>query len=155
MLRRTFLRAAAAGSLALAACLGDSTRPETPTPTDPATLTYAPALGVDLGTMTKTASGLYYKDLTVGTGAAVTTSSSVTLDHTGWFPDGTRFSFGPIASQPATGFIAGFTEGLVGMRVGGKRKLVIPPLRGYGLYNARGIPGNSVLVFDVSVTSIP
>ena len=155
MLRRSFVRATALLALGLAACGGDDVGTDVPTPTDPATLTYAPALGVNLAAMTKTATGLYYTDVTVGTGATVDASSSVTVDHNGWFPSGSRFSTGRIPSRPATSFIRGFTEGLVGMRVGGTRKLVIPPLLGYGLYDDREIPGNSVLVFDVSVVSIP
>jgi FKBP-type peptidyl-prolyl cis-trans isomerase FkpA len=127
-------------------------------PTDPTELTFAGALGVDLNAMTKTASGLYYQDLVVGDGEEASASDEVTVHYTGWLHTGTVFD-SSIGGQPITfplsGVIAGWTEGVSGMREGGKRKLVIPSQLAYG---ANGIPGTipryATLVFDVELIEI-
>ena len=127
-------------------------------PTDPTELTFAGALGVDLDAMTKTASGLYYQDLVVGEGAEASASDEVTVHYTGWLHTGTVFD-SSIGGQPVTfplsDVIPGWTEGVSGMKEGGKRKLVIPPHLAYG---ANGIPGvipqYATLVFDVELIEI-
>ena len=140
--------------LALAAC-SDSTGPS-------ATIedtNFAPALGVDLSAMTKTSSGLYYRDLVVGAGGLVTVGQQVGAHYTGWLPNGTQFDHNgqgdvPYSFQVGVGrVIKGWDEGVPGMRVGGVRQLVIPPSLGYGSQGIGPIPPNAILVFRVEVVS--
>jgi len=118
--------------------------------------TFAPSLGVHLDQMTKRASGMYVQDLTPGTGSVATRGRSVVVRYTGWLPSGKQFDSGEISVTLGTNkTIAAWEEGLLGMRVGGKRRLVVPPNLGYGARGAGDdIPPNSVLVFDMEVTSV-
>lgn len=108
-----------------------------------------------------TPSGLIYDDLAVGSGAAARAGTSVKVHYTGWLTDGTKFDSSVDRGDPF-GFslgkgqvIAGWDEGVEGMRVGGKRKLTIPPALGYGAYGAGGvIPPNATLVFEVELLAI-
>lgn len=119
--------------------------------------TFAPALGVDLPSMTRTASGLYLQDLVAGDGPVVQAGQATSVRYAGWLPDGTQFdatgpSGPPFAFRPGRGeVIAGWDEGVVGMRVGGRRLLVIPPSLGYGASGSGPIPPNAILVFVVDV----
>ena len=122
---------------------------------------FAPELGVDLDAMTQTASGLQYQDLTVGDGATSQAGDSVSVHYTGWLTDGTKFDSSVDRGTPFTfhlgqgQVIPGWDEGVAGMNVGGKRKLVIPPELGYGDRGAGGvIPGGATLVFDVELLEI-
>jgi len=125
----------------------------------PAETTYAASLGVDLSMMQKQPSGLYLQDLTEGTGDASKNGDSVQVDYTGWLPDGEKFD-SSIGRAPFTftlgagRVIRGWDEGVVGMKVGGKRRLVIPSQLGYGQQGVGAIPGNAVLVFDVEMRAI-
>ncbi|MBN1209819.1 MAG: FKBP-type peptidyl-prolyl cis-trans isomerase [Myxococcaceae bacterium] len=127
---------------------------------DPTQVTYAPALGVDLAAMERRESGLYVGDLQVGTGDQATLGRQVTVHYTGWLPDGTQFDSSrarePFSFTPGQQrVIDGWEEGIVGMKVGGLRKLVIPSTLGYGAQGRGQIPPNSVLIFDVELVSIP
>lgn len=98
-------------------------------------------------------------DDVVGTGAEATTGSTVSVAYTGMLPDGTVFdsSVGkaPIEFQLGAGrVIAGWEQGIVGMKVGGKRSLIIPPDMGYGANDYGPIPGNSTLIFDVELVDV-
>ena len=130
-----------------------------PTPT-PAVPTFAPALGVNLAAMTKTPSGLAYEDKKVGTGAAATSGKTVSVHYTGWLPDGTKFDSSRDRNEPfdfplgAGHVIAGWDEGVSGMKVGGRRLLVIPPNLGYGPAGTGPIPPNATLVFDVELLGV-
>jgi FKBP-type peptidyl-prolyl cis-trans isomerase len=102
-------------------------------------------------------SSLVVQDETVGTGATAQTGDTLTVNYTGKLADGTVFdtSVGKTPFTFALGgnVIAGWNQGLVGMKVGGKRILIIPPSLGYGP-NAYGpIPGNSTLTFEVELLS--
>jgi len=110
--------------------------------------------------VTKTASGLMYVDLKVGEGEQPKSTDKVDVHYTGWLPDGTKFDSSVDRGQPfpvslSGGVIKGWLEGLATMKVGGKRRLIIPPDLAYG---ARGappkIPANATLVFDVEVLAI-
>lgn len=124
-------------------------------PGDPTELTYAPELGIDFSRMTKTATGLYYEDTTVGDGPAVTAGDRVRVLYHGWLPDGTLFDSkedpdDPLEFRVGLGqVIAGWDEGLLDMRPGGVRKLVIRPGLAYGNRSAGVIPANATLVFEV------
>ena len=121
--------------------------------------TFAPSLGVDLASSTKLSSGLYYRDITVGTGATLASGQTVGMRYVGSFANGEEFDSNP-APEPIFSFrlgagqvIKGWDLGLVGMKVGGRRQLIIPPELGYGANDYGPIPGNSVLVFTVDAIS--
>jgi FKBP-type peptidyl-prolyl cis-trans isomerase FkpA len=106
-------------------------------------------------------------DLVVGTGADALTGSTVTVDYTGWLYDasktdgkGLQFdsSIGRTPFQFTLGtnqVIQGWDRGIPGMKIGGKRRLVIPPSLAYGSIRSGPIPPNSTLVFDITMISIP
>lgn len=123
--------------------------------------TFAPSLGVNLSEMTKTVSGLYMKNLVIGTGAAAGTGSRAFVHYTGWLTDGTEFdSAWPPDKDPILVWIGsgntvqGFAEGTRGMQVGGKRLIVVPPALGYGGRVVGPIPANSILVFEIELVSV-
>lgn len=122
---------------------------------DPAAPEFDPSLGIDLASMTRSASGLYYRDLVVGTGDAAQGGDTATVGYSGWLTDGTLFDSGSFAFILGAGHvISGFDEGVAGMKVGGKRKLVIPPGLGYGNRSNGPIPANSTLVFEVDLQKL-
>ena len=143
--------AAVALSLFAAACGGT---PHAGTG-DPATEAYAPSLGIDLSQMTRTSSGLYYQDVSVGTGAEAAAGSKASVEYTGWLPDGKKFDSGSFDFLlGAHQVVAGFDEGVTGMKVGGVRKLVIPPALGYGAQGSGPIPPNAVMVFQMTLKGV-
>lgn len=108
-----------------------------------------------------TESGLIYEDTTVGTGATATAGQTVTVHYTGWLTNGTKFDSSKDRNQPfsfrlgAGEVIRGWDEGVAGMKVGGTRKLTIPPQLGYGARGAGGvIPPNATLVFEVELLGV-
>lgn len=121
--------------------------------------TFAPSLGVDLSNSTKTATGLYYRDVVVGTGAVVANGQLLAMHYTGFLTNGSVFDANTAGDVPLTftlgagAVIAGWDQGIVGMKVGGKRQLIIPPDLGYGASGSGPIPGNAILVFSVDVVS--
>lgn len=104
--------------------------------------------------------GLKIEDLIVGSGAEVKSGDTVTVNYLGTLTDGTKFDSSydrnmPFTTQIGVGqVIKGWDEGIVGMKVGGKRKLVIPSSLGYGDQSAGSIPPNSTLIFEVELVSI-
>lgn len=105
-----------------------------------------------------TASGLKYVDLVEGTGVIPRTGQSISVHYTGTLQNGTEFDSSARRGTPYTfrlgtgSVIKGWDEGLATMRVGGKRKLIIPPSLGYGPRgNPPNIPGNATLLFDVEL----
>jgi FKBP-type peptidyl-prolyl cis-trans isomerase FkpA len=125
------------------------------------TQTYSPALNVDLEQMTRHESGLYTQDLRVGEGDVVNAGDAILVHYTGWLPNGTQFDSShnrgvPLDVVIGTGqVIPGWDQGVVGMRAGGQRRLVIPPALAYGAAGAGGvIPPGATLVFDVEVVEI-
>jgi FKBP-type peptidyl-prolyl cis-trans isomerase FkpA len=129
-------------------------------PSDPTKETFAASLGVDLSQMSKK-DGVYYKDLVIGTGAEVTdTVVSVNVTYAAYLKDGKLFDSGTNVSFSPSGVIPGFRSGLLGMKEGGKRKVVIPSSLGYGGQSIRNtdntikIPRQSTLVFDLEVVKV-
>ena len=121
----------------------------------------APGIPVLSGPVQSTASGLKYIEERPGSGNVPASGQRVTVHYTGWLTNGQKFDSSLDRKSPF-GFklggkqvIAGWDQGVVGMKVGGKRKLVIPPAMGYG---AKGFPGaippNSTLVFEVELMAI-
>ena len=108
-----------------------------------------------------TASGLRITDLEIGDGAEATAGQTVVVHYRGTLEDGTQFDASYDRGKPfsfplgAGRVIKGWDEGVQGMKVGGKRKLVIPPDLGYGARGAGGvIPPNATLIFDVELLDI-
>jgi FKBP-type peptidyl-prolyl cis-trans isomerase len=169
------------GSLLLAGCAGDvanstsGTVPATSTGQSAATSKCSPN-GIDSTVTDKgaadsfdegatvagstTASGLKYVDLKQGTGAPVVAGQCVTMQYTGWLTNGTKFD----SSRDRVGgfqvvigagnVIKGWDEGVPGMKVGGRRRLTIPPALGYGPTGQGPIPANATLVFIVEVIRV-
>jgi peptidylprolyl isomerase/FKBP-type peptidyl-prolyl cis-trans isomerase FkpA len=104
---------------------------------------------------------LIIEELAVGDGAEAVAGREVTVHYTGWLTDGRKFDSSKDRSQPfsfplGAGYvIKGWDQGVEGMKVGGKRKLTIPPELGYGARGAGGvIPPNATLVFEVELLSV-
>ena len=111
--------------------------------------------------MITTGSGLQYENLQEGSGQAAKASNTVEVHYTGWLKDGTQFDSSHDRGQAfsfrlgAGKVIKGWDEGVAGMKVGGKRTLVIPPELGYGARGAGGvIPPNATLMFDVELLKV-
>jgi FKBP-type peptidyl-prolyl cis-trans isomerase len=110
---------------------------------------------------TEEVTALEIEDLVVGEGAEAVAGSAVVVHYTGWLTDGTKFDSSVDRGQPfqftlAQGMvIPGWDQGVEGMKVGGKRKLTIPPELGYGSQGAGGvIPPNATLVFEVELLEV-
>jgi FKBP-type peptidyl-prolyl cis-trans isomerase FkpA len=108
-----------------------------------------------------TASGLIYEDVVVGDGAEASAGQFVSVHYTGWLTNGTKFDSSKDRNEPfdfplgGRQVIAGWDEGVQGMKIGGTRKLTIPPTLGYGARGAGGvIPPNATLVFEVELLGI-
>jgi FKBP-type peptidyl-prolyl cis-trans isomerase len=103
---------------------------------------------------------LVVQDLVVGAGATAATFDVVTVNYVGTLTNGTKFDSSYDRNQPLTfrlgagSVIAGWDQGVVGMRVGGKRRLTIPPSLGYGSQPQGPIPANSTLIFEIELLSI-
>ncbi len=123
---------------------------------DPAQNTYAPELGVVMASAYKTPGGTYYQEVAPGTGTVSIVGRRATVRYTGCLANGKQFDAGEYAFTPGAGeVITGWDDGIVGMKVGGKRKLVIPADLGYGAQGSPpDIPPNAVLVFDVELLSV-
>jgi len=113
------------------------------------------------GDPTKTASGLEYWDIRVGTGAVAQSGQHVKVDYTGWLTNGKKFDSSVGTGKPfefllgGGQVIKGWDEGVAGMKVGGKRQLRIPADLAYGQKGYPGvIPANSTLVFDVQLVDV-
>src|ERR1700688_225005 len=113
------------------------------------------------GEPTKTASGLEYWDIKVGTGTVAQSGQHVKVDYTGWLTNGKKFDSSVGTGKPfdfmlgASQVIKGWDEGVAGMKVGGKRQLRIPPDLAYGKGGySTVIPPNSTLIFDVRLVDV-
>jgi peptidylprolyl isomerase len=112
--------------------------------------------------MIVTPSGLQYEDLVVGDGALAESGSQVLVHYTGTFTDGRKFDSSFDRGKPYPfridnrEVIRGWDEGIKGMRVGGKRRLIVPPHLAYGAsgYGNGTIPPNTTLVFEVELMDL-
>ena len=116
---------------------------------------------IDSAALTKTPSGLQYQDVVTGSGAEATPGQVAVVHYTGWLTDGSKFDSSRDRGEPfsfplgAGQVIAGWDQGVAGMKVGGRRKLVIPPDLGYGEVGSPPvIPPSATLVFDVELLDI-
>lgn len=112
------------------------------------------------GKVMTTESGLQYEDIVVGKGLSPTAGQNVTVHYTGTLENGTKFDSSVDRGQPfqfriGTGrVIKGWDEGVMTMKVGGKRKLIIPPQLAYGSRTMGPIPPNSTLIFEVELLGV-
>ena len=113
------------------------------------------------GKVVTTSSGLKYEDLKEGTGKEAKFGDKVEVHYTGWLKDGKEFDSSRKSGKPlpfklgARQVIKGWEEGIAGMKVGGKRKLTIPPDLAYGAAGYPGfIPPNAELTFEVELVSV-
>lgn len=113
----------------------------------------------DTTTMTRKPSGIFVKDITVGTGPAARAGQLVRVHYVGTLMDGRQFDAN-VGSTPPMAFhlaahemIAGFDEGVTGMKVGGKRMVVLPPALAYGTNGNGPVPPNATLVFTIELVS--
>ncbi|MEW5930097.1 MAG: FKBP-type peptidyl-prolyl cis-trans isomerase [Gemmatimonadota bacterium] len=154
------LALAAAGATVLAGCL-DTTEPD---PSYACGVSANPTVAV-AGDTVRAENGLKYIAGTVGDtarGDVVQNTNTVEVCYVGFFPNGQVFDRGALAADiPANQLIPGFLQGIVGMREGGTRRLIIPPALGYGSTDVKDrttgavvIPANSTIVFDVGIMRI-
>jgi FKBP-type peptidyl-prolyl cis-trans isomerase FkpA len=122
---------------------------------------FSPSLAVDTAAMTRTPSGLRFQDVAAGEGKEAAAGRTVSVHYTGWLPNGEKFDSSRDRNQPfefalgAGQVIAGWDEGVAGMKVGGRRKLVIPPELAYGTAGAPpDIPPGATLVFEVELLDV-
>lgn len=159
VVRVTMLTLAAATAVAGACGGGPPIQSEALPPTDPAELVFAPELAVDLSVMEKTESGLYLRDIVVGQGPVARRTSRVWVKYVGRLPDGTVFDAN-LGGEPyhtrlgGSEVIRGWNEGIVGMRRGGIRRLVVPPHMGYGSRGSGDVPPGATLVFDLELVDV-
>ncbi|MBI2640711.1 MAG: FKBP-type peptidyl-prolyl cis-trans isomerase [Candidatus Sungbacteria bacterium] len=108
----------------------------------------------------KTSSGLLIEDIKVGSGAEAKPGNIISAHYTGTLVDGTKFDSSVDRGEPLSftlgvgQVIKGWDEGIVGMKVGGKRKLIIPPELAYGARAIGSIPPNSTLIFEVELMGV-
>jgi FKBP-type peptidyl-prolyl cis-trans isomerase len=148
-------------ALAITAMFAQISTAQSSTPKKPATHTAASGPTKVTGDPVKTASGLEYWDIKVGTGATAATGQAVKVHYTGWLTTGKKFDSSVGTGKPfefklgASEVIKGWDEGVAGMKVGGKRQLRIPPDLAYGEKGYPGaIPANATLIFDVQLVAV-
>ena len=136
--------------LAPMACGDDMTGPESIERAQ-----FAASLGINLANFTRTSSGLYYEDVALGSGDPAAAGQSVSVSYTGWLTNGSQFDSGQFEFLLGAGqVVQGFDEGVQGMRVGGIRRIIIPPELGYGNRGSGPVPPNAIMIFRIEVLSI-
>jgi FKBP-type peptidyl-prolyl cis-trans isomerase len=124
-------------------------------------VSFAPSLRVDLTEMKRLPTGVYIRDLVVGDeGARVRHGSRVSVHYAGFLPDGTQVEHLALPSPPLVfevgqrQVLRGWESGILDMREGGQRQLVIPPSQAYGERQVGRVPPNSTLVFVIKLVSV-
>lgn len=154
---RALAYAAVAFTASLVACASAGVPLPPPRPVE--SIAFASSLNVDLSKMTKTPSGLYYRDIEVGSGTLVKGKMELKLHYTGWLTNGVQFESNPEDAPPVSvpigrgRVIKGWDEGIEGMRAGGRRQLVVPSTLAYGSESVGQIPPDAVLVFEIHLVS--
>lgn len=144
-------------TVALSSCLTSPDKCVITEPSNPAAETFDPSLGVDLSQMTKTASGVYEQDVVVGNGQELTTPAIIEVYYVAYLPNGTivdqslqrSFTF-DLRTDTAEGVI----EGMIGMKVGGRRLLVVPSNLALGPCGKGPVPPNSTVVYEFELLAI-
>jgi FKBP-type peptidyl-prolyl cis-trans isomerase FkpA len=142
--------------LTLAACITSPKQCEF-RPSDPATETFSPSLGVDIGSMTRTVLGDYTQDDVVGGGSSLIGVDIVSIHYWAYLANGTPVD--SVMDQPftidlRTQSTIGLADGMIGMNVGGSRTIVVPSELALGACDNGSVPGNSTLVYKVDLLSI-
>ena len=143
-------------SLVLAACTSPD-RCAAINPSNPATETYDPTLNINLATWTKTASGVYQQDVVVGTGETLLSPTVVDVYYVAYLPNGTVVDQQlqrPFEFDLRTITAFGILDGMLGMNVGGRRRLVVPSELALGACGKGPIPPNSTLVYEIELLAI-
>lgn len=128
-------------------------------PSDPATETFDPSLGITISEMTMLESGVYIQDLLVGAGDSVTArTDTVWVNYSGFLKNGEEFDSGVNTRLLPDGVVPGLAIGMIGMKIGGRRMIVIPSALGYGERSVTEpgtvdpvIPRQSTLVFRIEL----
>ncbi len=144
--------------LALAACNLDVPQPNQNAPDDPSdpdTETFAASLNIHIGSMTKTAEGVYYSDLRVGSGPVLAAPQVVVFSYETFLKTGVLVDQAQDDEQDLNGVVRGLQDGMVGMQAGGERVIVVPSELAFGQFGKTPIPPNATLVFDVILDIIP
>ena len=135
---------------ALMGCGDDMTGPETIEEAE-----FAGSLGINLANFTRTSSGLYYEDIAEGSGEPAAAGNEVEVAYAGWLTDGTEFDSGAFSFTLGVGqVVRGFDEGVTGMKVGGIRRIIIPPALGYGSQGSGPVPPDAIMIFRIEVLAI-
>jgi peptidylprolyl isomerase len=133
--------------------------PTMPQTDDKGAITFKDLMALPQKGQQKQADGLIIEDMKIGTGKSPGDADTVVCHYTGYLKDGTKFDSSRDRGEPLSfqlnQVIKGWQEGLKTMKVGGRRKLTIPPELGYGANGAgETIPPNSVLIFDVELVDV-
>ncbi len=137
----------------------DDAAPSTEPITDVREVPWAAELGVDLGRMERRPSGLYVQVLSEGTGPSAADGDTMAVHYTVWLPDGSTLDASRAHDPPEplpmvlgeTSLIAGWVEGVTGMRLGERRRLVVPYELAYGARGRPGVPPYTPLLFELEL----
>ena len=147
--------------IALTTCSGTTEEPVEEPAAQPVEQAPEPTAEETPAAQTEEVTGLEIEDIVIGEGAEAVPGSTVSVHYTGWLTDETKFDSSVDRGQPfqftlGQGMvIKGWDEGVAGMKVGGKRKLTIPPEMGYGDQGAGGvIPPGATLIFEVELLGV-
>jgi FKBP-type peptidyl-prolyl cis-trans isomerase len=147
-------------SYVLAQVHGGQTRPRRPFPNRTLSARAMSGPTIVTGEGMTMPSGLKYWDIKIGTGATATKGKPVKIHYTGWLESGRKFDSSVDTGQPvifmlgAGQVIKAWDEGVEGMKIGGKRQLLIPPYLAYGHLGTETIPPNSTLIVDVELLGV-
>lgn len=148
------------GGIAVFATKGPSKKQTLATASPAATIGTTEPVATSSAQTVTMENGLQIQDEVVGTGVEAVAGKSVTVNYIGTLTDGIKFDSSYDRNQPFTfnlgagEVIQGWDQGVVGMKVGGKRKLTIPPSLGYGSQTVGSIPPNSTLIFEVELLNV-
>lgn len=145
---------AVVAAIALTSCLNLNVDQPTDQPSDPATETFDPSLNINISTMQRTPSGVYYKDGPLGSGTPLTGLGTVVVTFVAYLKNAVVFQQGVGVQTTLANEILGLREGLQGMRPGGERLLVIPSALAFGS-SSGSVPPNSTVIYDIILVSIP
>jgi FKBP-type peptidyl-prolyl cis-trans isomerase FkpA len=143
-------------SLGLAACTSPD-RCAAINPSNPATETFDPSLNINLAQWTKTAAGVYEQDVVVGPGETLSTPTNVSVYYVAYLPNGTVVDQQlqrPFEFDLRTITAFGILDGMLGMNVGGRRRLVVPSDLALGPCGKGPIPPNTTLVYEIELLAI-